>query len=219
MPQQNAGAQPSPIAVKGTGGVKGGTIAGAPQAPGTQTSSVNPFIPPPASTAQPQGNQSPTLNTTGGAQVTQGNDPNQSLLQKQLVDVFGKGVGGEMTQLLASISGEDSVALQNYIKSLQPQLATAQANTSATLGAQGVGANSSVNAIAQANLQAQETAAIAGEQAKLQTHEQDLTASILGGASGAAAKEVASSGWQVFGQVLNAVGQDAAQVAGAYLGA
>jgi hypothetical protein len=210
MPQQNAGAQPSPILSKGVGGAAGiSTIPGAPAQAGTNPAQTNPFAP-----------NAPNLglNTTSGAQIAQSSDPNQNLLQKQLVDIYGKGVGGELTGLLTSMQGTDSAALQSYIASLQPQEAKAQASTNATLGAQGVSGNSSVAAIADSNLQAQETAAIAGESAQLQTHQEDLTASILSGTQQSAQKEVASSGWQVFGDVLNSLGQDAAKVVPAFLG-
>ena len=85
------------------------------------------------------------------------------------------------------------------------------------MGAQGVSGNSSVAALGDASLQAQETAAIAGETAQLRQSGQQLEAGILTGQQQQAAQEVASSGWQVFGNVLNSLGSDAAQVAGTYL--
>ncbi len=133
---------------------------------------------------------------------------NQADTQKQLSDIYGKGVGTDLTNLLNSIGGTDSATLQEYIQSLQPQEATAQANVNAALGAGGVSANSSVAALADANLQSSETAAIAGEEANLTQSGQNLEASILTGTEQAAQQEVAQSGWSVFGQVLSGIGAD-----------
>lgn len=205
-----AGSQPPSGMKMSPQGTAGNTATAIPFAtpqaqPGASTAG-NPYVPPTfASTIT-------GTNTTGGAITPNSGDPNQNLLQKQLTDIYGKGIGGELTSLLGSISGTDSQALQEYIASLQPQEAKAAANVNATLGAQGVSANSSVNAIAQSNLQAQETASIAGESAQLQTQEQQLEAGILSGTESAAAKEVASSGWSVFGDVLGALGSDASKV-------
>jgi len=129
-------------------------------------------------------------------------------LQKQLIEIYGKGVGGSLYSLLSSMSGTDSKVLQEYIASLQPQMAKAQADVNATLGAGGVSANSSVAAIADANLQAQEQAAIAGESAKLTLGQEELTANLLQGMQGASAKEVASSGWDVFANVIDQITGD-----------
>lgn len=129
-------------------------------------------------------------------------------LGKQLTDIYGNGVGGALSSELGSMSGTNSADLQQYEASLAPQMATAQANVNAALGAGGVSSNSSVAAIADANLQSQETAAIAGESAQLTEHDQDLTANILGSTMGAAEKETASSGWTVFGDVMGDIAQD-----------
>lgn len=138
-----------------------------------------------------------------------------ALQDKQLVDIYGKGVGGDVNTLLDSIGGANSATLDEFKASLVPQEATAQANLNASLGAAGVGANSSVAAIGDANLQAQETAAIAGETAQLTQSGQQLDAQLLTGMEGDASKEVASSGWDVFGDVMNAVGGLAGQTVAA----
>ena len=137
---------------------------------------------------------------------TMNNNPNT---QQQLSDIYGSGVGTDLTNLLGSIGGTNSATLQEYNQSLAPQEAVASANLDASLGAGGVSSNSSVAALGQANLQAQETAAIAGEDANLTQSGQSLEASILTGTEQAASQEVASSGWDVFGQVLSGIGADA----------
>jgi hypothetical protein len=151
-------------------------------------------------------------NATGIVQSPANVAGTSGALNKQLVDIWGKGVGGALSNLLSGMSGTDSQVLQDYIKSLQPQMATASANTRAALGAGGVSANSSVSAIAEANLQAQETSAIAGESASLTKSQEDLTAQMLMGMAGPASQEVATSGWTTFGNVMGAIASDVGAV-------
>jgi hypothetical protein len=168
-----------------------------PGASGTLTA-TNPYVAP-VSTA-PTVASVPTSGGSDGA------------LGKQLTDIYGSGVGGALSSELGSMSGTNSADLQQYEASLAPQMATAQANVNSALGAGGVSSNSSVAAIADANLQSQETAAIAGESAQLTENNQNLTANILGSTMGAAEKETASSGWSVFGDVMGAISQDAGAI-------
>lgn len=176
---------------------------------------ANPFIPPttPTSGAVPAG---PTGPTQTSSFITQDSHyaSGENDLQKQLIDIYGKGVGGSLYTLLSGMSGTNSTILQQYIASLQPQFAKSQADLGASLGAGGVSENSSVAALGEANLKAQEDATIAGESARLTTAQEDLTASLLGGMSGASAKEVASSGWNVFAQIMEGVGNVAGTIAG-----
>lgn len=129
-----------------------------------------------------------------------------SALTTQYNDIYGSGVGGALSQLIGSLPGQSAASLQAYINSLMPQEATAQANVNASLGAAGVGANSSVAAIGDANLQAQETAAIGQEESQLTLNQEQLEGSLLSGTENAAVAENASSGWDVFGQVLQGLG-------------
>lgn len=128
---------------------------------------------------------------------------------KQLTDIYGKGIGGDLNNLLNSIGGTNSATLQEFQQSLAPEEATAKANLDTSLGAGGVSANSSVAALGNANLQSQEMATVAGEDANLTQSGQNLEASILTGTEQAAEQEVAQSGWSVFGDVVGAIGQDA----------
>jgi len=198
------------------GGANSGAAVSAPistAVPATATSTaLQPFA---AASSNPLVPATASVPTAGlpGTNIA-GTGGNSAQQDKQEVDIYGKGVGGDINNLLNSIGGVDSATLQEYTASLQPQEATAQANLNASLGAAGVGANSSVAALGDANLQAQETAAIAGESAQLTQSGQNLEASILQGQQGAAAKEVSESGWNVFGQVLEGVGN----VAGAAFG-
>lgn len=165
----------------------------------TTPGSVLPTVADPSTLAQSPAN---TFGTTGA-------------LNKQLSDIYGKGVGGDLSSLLNSIGGVDSATLQEYIKSLAPQEASSQATLDAGLGASGVGANSSVSAIADSNLQAQEFATIAGESADLTQSGEQLQANVLGGMQNTAAQQVAYSGWDVLGQVAGAGANLAGDVVGA----
>lgn len=132
----------------------------------------------------------------------------------QLHDIYG-GVGDQLGAFEGSIAGTDSAALQEFIQSLAPQEATAQANTNASLGAGGVSANSSVAAIADSNLQAQEFAAISGEAEKLTENDQSLTANLIESTLPSAEKQVADSNpLNILGSVLGDVGSIASDVMG-----
>jgi hypothetical protein len=127
----------------------------------------------------------------------------------ELSNIFGSGVGNDISSFLASIGGTDSTILQEYVKSLQPQLATAQAQTNAALGAGGVSANSSVAAIADANLGAQETAAIAGEEAKLTQSGLQMQEQMIQGMEAPAENYTAEQSmmpWEIAGSAIGAVG-------------
>lgn len=194
----------------------------APHFPGSTVAppTSNPYNPPAhllPGASSPGGIPFGTPTPTGGPSVpnTGGliNDPSNvygttGALDKQLKDIWGKGVGGALGDLLKNMSGTDSATLQEFIKSLQPEMAKASANVGASLGASGVGPNSSVNAIAQADLQSQEFAAISGESAKLTQSQEMLTAEILQSMMNPAAKEVATSGWSVFADVMNNITGD-----------
>lgn len=194
----------------GTGLKSGATpqIPMASQAQGSTPSQTNPYMPVNTSST-------PTTPTaTGGVPNAMGADgtstnPNAANQDKQLVDIYGKGVGGDLNNLLNNISGVDSATLQQFEQSLIPQEATAQSNLNASLGAGGVSANSSVAALGDANLQSQEFAAISGEKANLLQSQEQLQAQLLTGMQQDASQEVAQSGWSVFGQVMSSIGQDA----------
>lgn len=185
-------------------------IAGSPTSEPTQ----NPYVPNKFAVPIPMGTN-PASGPVGTVPNAGGLDPSQSNtfgsvggLDKQLKDIWGKGVGGSLAKLLEGMSGTDSKVLQDYIASLGPEFAQQAAGVSARLGAGGVSANSSVNAIAQSNLASQENALIAGESAKLTMSQEDLTAQILMQMMNPAAKEVATSGWTTFANVMNQITGD-----------
>jgi hypothetical protein len=196
-----AGLQPKPVALPQISPLNPtGTVSSNPLVPTTATPVTQPGVP---------------AGAAGGVFNAGSTSTNSQLSDKQLTDIYGKGIGGDLNNLLNSIGGTNSATLQEYEQSLVPQEATAQANLDASLGAGGVSANSSVAAIGNANLQSQETAAIAGETAQLTQSGQQLEANILTGTEQAAEQEVAQSGWDVFGEVMQGLGNLGGEVVGA----
>jgi hypothetical protein len=148
-----------------------------------------------------------------------GTDPNNPLLDKQLVDIFGKGIGGSLDSTLSGMSGVDSAIFQQWQAGQVPVQQQERAAMHQQEGSAGVSANSSVAAIADTDLTGQFNAQAADVNAKLMEQNQQNTLGVLQGAEGAAAKEVASSGWDVFGQVMQGLGGLAGDVVGAAGGA
>lgn len=202
---------PKSTLTKSPGFVTKGTVPGATLPTGTTPpAQTNNFVP------TTPGSVLPTVADPSGLVQSSANVAGTTgALSKQLTDMYGKGVGGDLASLLSSIGGADSATLQEFIKSLAPEEATAQANVGASLGASGVDPNSSVAAIADANLQAQEFGTIANESANLTQSGQQLQAGVLGGMQQSAQQEVAQSGWDVFGQVVGGLGNLAGDVVGA----
>ena len=207
----------------GTGGVgssvptiTSGTIPGSPGSVAT-----NPYVPNQWAVPKTEAGSTPTPIAAPGVPNVGGLDPSTGNtfgsvggLDKQLKDIWGSGVGGALGKLLEGMSGTDSQVLQDFIKSLQPSFAQQSANLDARLGAGGVSSNSSVAAIAHSNLGAQENALIADESAKLTMSQEQLTASILERMMDPAQKEVATSGWSIFGDVMNQITGDIGNLMG-----
>jgi hypothetical protein len=162
----------------------------------TGASTANPLVPATATTGTvPASSTVPSALASGSS--------------NEIDNIFGSGVGGDINSFLGSVSGTNSAVLQDYIKSLQPQMATAQAQTNAALGAGGVSANSSVAGIADANLQAQETASIAGESASLTETGEQMQESMIQGMEAPAenyTNNQAMMPWEIAGSAIGAAG-------------
>lgn len=176
-----------------------------PQGVGTLPS-TNPYIST-ATTSTPSG-------TLGSATYNPASSysSGQTDISKQLIDIYGKGVGGSLNYLLQNLSGTDSAIFQQYLASQVPANAAAEAQLRGGLGAMGVSGNSSVAGIAESNLAAQEAAQAAGVNQNLMTQSIQDTMNILQNTQGAAAKEVATSGWTTFGDVMGNIAQDVGAV-------
>lgn len=138
----------------------------------------------------------------------------QSNIGKQLTDMYGKGVGGMLDNLLKGMSGTDSAIFQQWLASMKPVEASERAGLQGTLASEGVSGNSSVSAIANSNLTGEFNAQAAGVNSQLMQSQLQDTLSILMGTRGDAAKEVASSGWGVFADVMNNITGDAGNLMG-----
>ncbi len=204
------GSPAPPPTIAGIPGMSTGNIPSNPYSPiptNTAPTTNNPGVSPSSGPAPIAAPTNPLQSGSGGyagnvQPITPGGTASNNLL-KQFTDIYGQGTGASLFNLINNMSGTDSTVLQEYVSSLTPSFAQSQATVNTTLGEQGVGKNSSVNAIAQSNLQSQENADISGEAANLTMDQQQLTAQILEGTEGASAKETASSSWDVLGDVLN----------------
>lgn len=143
--------------------------------------------------------------------LPQSNQDNQN---KQLTDIFGKGVGGDLSSFINNLGSSDSSYMQAYAAAMAPQNAEGQATLDTTLGNSGVSANSSTAAIANADYNAQITSQEGLQEQQLQQMDQSTLAGILTGVEGPANKEASTSVWGDIGSVLGAVGSDISGAAG-----
>jgi hypothetical protein len=209
----------SPIVTSATGpGMGTGMIPTSNPVSPTPVAAQNPFVPiTPTSVTGGAGVSAPQQQWDGSyatnvAPTVPGGVVSNNTL-KQFTDIYGQGTGASLFNLLNNMSGVDSTTLQEFIQSLVPSEAKGQANINASLGAAGVGANSSVAGIADANLQAQEFGAISQEAAGLTQSQEDLSAQILESTMPSAQKEVSTSNWDIFSNVLKGVEQFGTSVA------
>lgn len=186
-------------------------IAATPIPGGSMPSASNPFM---LGTSAPGSTGSGSVPSTSPAAPTQGQTPDANLL-KQWEDMYGKGTGAQMAQLYASMGGTNSAAFQALVQSMAPTFAQQKNDLGQTLGAAGVGANSTVEALGLADLSAKQSATLAGEDAQMIMQNQQNRIGLVQGTQQDAASEVASSGWDVFGQVIGDVGSLAGDVMGA----
>ena len=208
------GGMPAPVAIPGT---PGAASTSNPLIPSNLTpGSANPSggnVSPMGTTAAPSGQESvPGSPSSGSSLVTTAQDGSQNALQKQLTDIYGQGVGSELMTLLGGMGSTNSASFQQFMASMAPEEASQRASLNTQLGNMGVSGNSTVAADANADLTSQFNAQAAGFNANLiQTQLQD-TIGIVTGTEQSAQQEVASSGWDVFGQVMQSLGELGGQV-------
>lgn len=201
------------------GQVAGGTVPGG--TIGTSGSS-NPYMPigiTPMSTTGATSTGTSSSSTGSLYDTTSSQSSGESDIEKQLIDIYGKGVGGSLNQLLQNMSGTDSSIYQQWLAGQQPVWAQQKADLLGTMGTAGASANSTVVAHGLADLSSQQGAQAAQENSSLMTQQLQDTIGILTGTEQSAQQEVASSGWDVFGQVMQALGNTAGTVVGAASGA
>ena len=177
----------------------------------TPTSPIGMGIAGPSAGLMPSGTLAPGMagGTIGGLyNPASSQTSGQTDISKQLTDIYGKGVGGSLNYLLQGMSGTDSAIFQQYLASMAPQMAQAQARLTQGLGSMGVSGNSSVQGLAQADLQSQFLAQESGVNANLMQQQMQNTIGILTGAAPSAQKEVATSGWTDFANVMANITSD-----------
>ena len=161
------------------------------------------------------GSPLPSKFTYTDPSVLPGTDPGQQqLLQKQFVDIAGKGTGGQLAQQYAGMAGTDSAIFEQWMKGQQPVWAQQKADFGQTMGAAGISPNSTVEALGLTNLESNQAAQAGAMNARLMEHNQQNQLGILQEMLKPSIQEVASSGWDVFGNVMNAI----SSVEGAALG-
>jgi hypothetical protein len=183
----------------GSSGTGTGTVINsAPVAQGGTTGTTVPATTSATGVAAGNGNSALTLS---GQQSTN--------LNKQLTDTFGKGEGGLLDNEISNLGSDDSTYMQAYSAAMAGQNAENSATLNTTLGNQGIGANSSTSAIANADFQ---TGITSQEGLQEQNLQQDQISQLLGvttGLENQSASEVSSGGFMNdLGSVLSAAGSD-----------
>jgi hypothetical protein len=145
---------------------------------------------------------------TGSLYNTASSQPGQTDINKQLLDILGKGVGGSLDNILKGMSGTDSAIFQQWLAGQRPVQAQEQAQLETTFGAQGLSPNSTVSALGESNLQAQFNAQAAQVNQGLMSQQLQDTLGVLQGLEGPAIKEVATSPWTILADVANQVTGD-----------
>lgn len=198
------------------GGMPKPTAMAVPGGPGAN-STMNPYTPPgTAPTASvPSSPTTPGQAGSNSPLVTTSTDGNQNALQKQLIDIYGQGVGTELMTLLNGMGGTNSAAFQQYLQSMAPVEASEKAGLATSLGNMGVSGNSTVMANSMADLNAQFNAQASGVDSQMMMQQLQDTIGIVSGTQQSAQQEVASSGWDVFGQVMGDIGGLAGDTIGA----
>lgn len=189
----------------GIGGKVGGATPiplGVSLNPATQEPPVSPILTG-SSTASPV-----PVNT--GSAIVNPNDPNNLAtnvrMAGELNNIFGSGVGGLINSVAEDIGSTDSSYMQKYKDAMAGSNAEKLATLETTLGNEGVSADSSTAAIAQADF---ESGVVADEGLQEQQLQMNDLAQLLGlteSLEAPAQAAQADSGWNLFGKVVGDVG-------------
>jgi hypothetical protein len=216
--------QHSPLTGVGTGGVS--TIPGATAVSTGIPPNTNklPYMQPPGQQVQALNQPvvlgaTPTSTATTAAPVNNGNPiaqnpQQQQLLNKQLIDIYGKGTGGALANLIGNLGSNDSSYLQAYQNAMAKTKAEGLSTIGTSLGNAGISANSSVSAIEKADYSSGLDAQTGLQEQQLIQNQQQLQASLLQGTQDDAKAEVGTSWLDTFGQVAGIAGNIAGDVIG-----
>jgi len=179
----------------GTGG-SGRTHPGSQVAPGQSTATA------------PQGVGAPPA--APGAP----NSQQQQQLQKQLIDIYGKGTGGQLANLINNLGSNDSQYMQAYQTAMAKVQAEGLSTIGTSLGNAGISSDSSTSAIEKGSYLSGLGAQAGMQEMQLLQQETGLKANLLAGTENKAAQEVGTSWMDTAGQVLGLVGGVAADAMG-----
>lgn len=190
----------------GMGGKVGGATPiplGVSLNPATQEPPVSPIL-----TGSPTA--VPVNTGATGSDIVNPNDPNNLStnvrMAGELNNIFGSGVGGLINSVAGDIGSTDSSYMQKYKDAMAGSNAEKLATLETTLGNEGVSADSSTAAIAQADF---ESGVVADEGLQEQQLQMNDLAQLLGlteSLEAPAQAAQADSGWNLFGKVVGDVG-------------
>lgn len=181
----------NPIAVASpTNGL--GTTPGAPTTPTGLVPGVTP-----AGASPTPGTLTPLNNPGGAIPASQ-----QGASDKQLTNIYGAGVGGDINSVINNLGSNDSTYMQAYMAAQAQPNAENLATLNTTLGNEGVGANSSTAAIANADFQTGVTSQEGLQEQQLQQTDEQNLIGLLSSTEGAANKQASTSIWGDIGSVL-----------------
>ena len=146
--------------------------------------------------------------TQGGNPAAPGNAPSglDKNLQKQLIDIYGKGTGGMLASLIQNLGSNDSSYLDAFRQAMSGQQAKDLSTIGTGLGNAGISADSSTSAIEKGSYLAQSNAQLGlQEQQLIQSQQQQLEGLVQGTQQDAKA-ETSSSWLDTFGQVADIAG-------------
>lgn len=144
----------------------------------------------------------------GGNPLAPGNAPYKldTNINKQLTDIYGKGVGGALATVLQNLGSNDSSYIEAYKQAMAGQQAEDISTIGTSLGNAGISADSSTAAIEKADYMARSTAQLGMQEQQLIQQQTQDTIGILQGTQKDAASETASSWLDTFGQVAGIAG-------------
>lgn len=215
------------IVGKPVSGLPGATAVSTGQPPNpTQAPYMTPTSPLTNPLAQPTAGATPTvpviapISSTGapannGNTAANANPQQQQQLQKQLVDIYGKGTGNALANLIGNLGSNDSSYLQAYKDAMAKTESEGLSTIGTSLGNAGISADSSTSAIEKADYMSGLSSQVGLQEQQLIQSQIQTQAGLLQGVQSDSRDEVGTSWLDTFGQVAGIVGNVAGDVIGA----
>lgn len=183
-----------------------GTIPGA--SPVSISAQPNPIAVAPMPVAA-----APGATPTGSATSTMSTQQQQDLT-KQLNDIYGKGEGGLIGNLITNLGSNNSSYMQALSASMQKQENQDLSTIGTTLGNSGISANSSTSAIEKSNYMSGAATQLSLQEQQLLQGQMQTETQLATSMQGAAASQNATSWLDTVGQVADIAGSVAGSVTG-----